>query len=166
MSTALSAPPLQTSLIDPPDNPRAPDAIWGITRVWNDWLLSLTTRIQQSATTLKTVSLTAQAASIATTAIPAGSLSAGLYRVSWYLRVTQAATTSSSLTVTISHTDGGVSASQSGSAATGNTTTTVQSGAFLVLSDQAASISYATTYASVGGTVMQYKLSITLEQVS
>lgn len=166
MPSSLSAPPLQTSLIDPPSDPKSPDAVWAITRVWNQWFLSLTTRIQSSASLLKTVSLTAQSASIATTAIPLGTISAGLYRVAWHARITQAATTSSALTVTISYTNGSVSCSQSGAALTGNTTATVQSGVILLKADQATAVSYATTYVSVGGTPMIYQLDLACELVA
>src|SRR5204863_5568747 len=111
-------------------------------------------------------SLTGQSASISTTAIPMGTIAAGLYRVQWEARITTPGTVSSSLTITISYTDDGVSCSQSGAAITGNTTSTVQSGVILVESDQTVPISYATTYASAGATAMVYKLNVTCELVN
>jgi hypothetical protein len=111
------------------------------------------------------VSVSTQAASIAATPIPSGTLRAGNYRVSYYARVTRAATVSSTLTVTISWTDGGASCSFSGAAMTGNTTTTVQSGSVFLASDASAPILYSTVYGSVGGTTMQYKLIVALELI-
>lgn len=167
MSASLAAPPLTTSLVEPPENPKSPDAAWTITRAWNNWLLSLTTRVQQSATVLISPTvLTGQSASIAPTALALGTIAAGYYRVAWFARVTTAATTSSSLTVTISFTESGIACTRSGTAMTGNTTGTNQGNVELIKADQSTAISYSATYASVGGTVMVYRLSILAELVS
>lgn len=112
------------------------------------------------------VEVTAQEASISTTPLPTEALAPGLYRVSYYARVTRAATSSSSLTVTITWTDGSVACSFSGAALTGNTTGTLQTETLLIEIDQASPVSYATTYATSGATTMQYKLAIVLEAVS
>lgn len=131
------------------------------------WVKYFTNRddaISSTAERLDIVSLTAQSASIGATAIPVGALPAGLYRVTYYARITTAATTNSSLTVTISFTDT-TSPSFAGSAMTGNTTTTVQSNSWTFYNDQSAPITYATTYASTGATAMQYSLRIVLESM-
>ena len=161
----LAAPPLQTSLVQPPSDPRAPDAVWGITRAWNQWLLSLTTRLEGTARNVNSVSVADQEATITATTINLGDVDAGLYRVSWYARITRAATTSSSLTVTIGWVDDSVSQTQSGAAMTGNTTTTNQSGSALIRVDRNSAITYETAYASVGATTMQYRLDVVVEQV-
>lgn len=111
------------------------------------------------------VSLSNQSASIGSTPIPTASLASGLYRVSYAARVSQSATTSSSLTVTISWTASGVTQAQSGAAMTGNTTATFQSHSYLILIDQASPVTYYTTYASVGATPMKYELSVVLESI-
>jgi hypothetical protein len=111
------------------------------------------------------VAVTAQSASIGATDFSGGALGAGYYRLTYYARITQAAGTSSSLTVTFSWTESAVALAVSGAAMTGNTTTTVQSGSVMVLIDDAAPISYSTTYASVGVPVMQYRLSVVIEDV-
>jgi hypothetical protein len=165
MST-LPDPPLQSNWVNPPERPEAPDAVWGLSRAAHDYLLSVTTRVQTSPTLLASTAVTGQTASIGTTALSLGSLAAGYYRVSWFARVTTAATVSSSLIVTISGTDAGVAYPQSGAAMTGNTTSTALSGVVIVKADQATAISYATTYASVGGTAMIYKLSVLVELIS
>jgi hypothetical protein len=108
-----------------------------------------------------------QSASISATDLTDGGVAAGLYRVSYYGAIIQAATTSSSLTVTLSFTHRGTAKSASGAAITGNTISTFQSGELpLIVSDGASPITYATTYASVGGTPMLYDLYVVLERVA
>lgn len=136
-----------------------------ITTAWIQYFTDQGDEVSASAQRFSSVDLTGQAASIGATSMPNIIDSAGQYRITYYTRITQAASTSSSLTVSLSWTDGGVSLSLSGSAITGNTTTTVQSGTLMVHADAATPISYATTYVSVGGTPMQYSLYLTLERV-
>jgi hypothetical protein len=111
------------------------------------------------------VALTGQSASIGATDMSSGGLSAGLYEFAWYARITQAATTSSSLTVTLDWTDGGVSPSFSGAAITGNTVTTFQSETKLIRIDSLSPVRYSTVYSSSGATPMQYALYVTLTEV-
>ena len=133
---------------------------------WLQWLNALRDRLNLASKRLITVSLTTQAASIGATAFGFGAQPAGLFRVSWYARITQAATTSSSLTVTVGNTDAAINCTQSGAAITGNTTATVQGSAVFVRADRSNAPTYATTYSSVGGTPMQYRLDLTCEAVS
>jgi hypothetical protein len=137
-----------------------------VSTYFRQWLLALTARLESCAQLLKAVTLTDKSASIATTAVPLGTLAGGIYRVHWYARVTTPATTSSSLTVTISWTDDAIVCTASGAALTGNTTTTVQSGTVVLEADRSTAISYATAYASVGATAMVYKLDVTVELLS
>jgi len=136
-----------------------------LTPAWERWFTQFVADQDDKPSREKTVSLDAKSASIATTSIPLGALSAGLYRVTVYARITTAATTSSSLQVTVSWTDSGVSCSKSNVAMTGNTTATSDSFSVLVDIDQGTAVSYSTTYASVGGTAMQYKLRVVAERV-
>lgn len=112
------------------------------------------------------VQLTVQDASIGTTPLPTDALAPGLYSVQYYARITTAAGVSSSLTVTISWTDGSVACSLSGAAMTGNTTGTVQTNTYLIKVDQASPISYSTTYASNPAGAMEYSLDIVLQAIS
>jgi hypothetical protein len=137
-----------------------------ITQPWVDYFTDQGQTQTLAPTRQATVELTGQSASIGATDLTGGTFSAGLYRVTYYARVTQAATTSSSLTVTLDWNEGGVTPSFSGAAMTGNTTTTVQSETQLVEIANLSAIRYSTTYASVGFTVMLYKLSVVVEQVS
>jgi len=136
-----------------------------ITSEWYRYLsAALLGRLNAAVYTKKAVTRASTAGALGATALAQGDT--GLYRVSWNVRITQAATTSSSLTVTIAATDGGVAVLQVGPALTGNTITTVQSGTFLVRADAATPITYAVAYASVGATVMRYTISFAIELVS
>ena len=132
-------------------------------RPWVDWLTSLTQQVVAAPERIATTSATGQSVSIPATDLSDGT--AGLYRITYYARITTAAVTTSSLTVTFSWTDGGVVCSLSGAAMTANTTTTVQTGTALVRSDASAPITYATTYASNGAGEMKYQLDVTVEGV-
>ena len=130
-----------------------------------DWLLEQQQRSEDTSERLGSTALTNQSASISATPVPVPSLTAGLYRVSYYARITTAATTSSSLTVTIAWTDGTIAMTQAGAALTGNTTATQQNGTFFIQDDANASITYATTYASNGAGEMKYSLYVVVESV-
>lgn len=130
-----------------------------------EWITALIGDVDASPARVETVSVENQGAAIGTTAIPTPALAAGLYRVSYYARITRAATTSSSLTISIGCTETAVSVTFSGAAMTGNTTATVQSGSVLIRIDASTPISYSTAYASSGGTSMVYRLDVVLEVV-
>jgi len=141
---------------------------------WFEYFLQMQDRAANSAYVIAKEfdTLTDQSAAIAATSLtistPTGlttKLSKGLYRVSTYARITQAASTSSSLTVTLRWTDGTVDCTSSGSALTGNTTATTGSLDLMIRSDADADITYETAYSSSGATAMQYRLDLVLEQV-
>ena len=136
-----------------------------LTNAWTSFLTEMLDALDLAPGRIGSASLTEQGASIGATDLTDGTAGAGVYRLTYYARISRAATTSSTLTVTLAWTDGGVSQSASGSAMTGNTTATHQSGTYLLYSDGASPITYATTYGSVGGTSMQYRLNVTLERV-
>jgi hypothetical protein len=150
-------PPFQSPLVD--RNGRMPST-------WTKFLIAITRRANASPEPLGAVSVTGQAASIAATSVTTPILAAGRYQVAYYARVTTAATTSSSLSVTIRHTDGGVTVDQTSADAIGNTTGTALSGTFIAVVDASTTIRYLTTYASVGGTPMQYRLSMLVHALS
>ena len=112
------------------------------------------------------VTLEDQAASISGRPIVVvGRLQSGIYRVSYYARITQAAGTSSSLTVQFRWTDGGVPQTQTAAALTGNTTATIQQDRLMVRVDRDTSIVVDATYASVGSPSMQFRLNLALERL-
>lgn len=164
---ALPAPPLDTPLNEPDPTGQSRLPPIAINKRWFQWLSNLGIGVDKRAERLSAPKqLTGQAASIGTTGLPLPSVSRGLYRVSYYARITTPASTSSSLEVTLSWTDGSIALSQTFAAITGNTTATSQSGTLFVRSDAAAPLSYATTYSSSGATPMQYRLDITVELVA
>ncbi len=134
------------------------------TQIMRYWLLSLADRIDLTAALLASATVSGSSASIATTNLSIASVLPGLYRLSMAARITQAATTSSSLIVTFEWTQG-VTCTTSSAAITGNTTTTTGTLSVLVRVDQNSAIGYATTYVSAGATPMQYQLDVTCEQV-
>lgn len=136
-----------------------------VTSTWVDWMTTLTTVVSQGPNRLNSTTATAQAASISATDASGGGIGAGSYRVSYYAQITQAATINSSLTVTLTWTYNGVLQTFSGTAITGNTTTTNQSGSLTILA-AGSPVNYSTTYASAGATPMQYALGVTFEQIA
>lgn len=132
---------------------------------WGAWFLAVHNAVDSAALRVgRSVGLTTQSASLAaTTLLPVPAT--GLYRVTYYARITRAATTSSSLTVTVRWTDGGVAMAQAFPAITGNTTATYQAESLLVQADQGTAITVETTYSSTGATTMQYALSARLEAI-
>ena len=121
---------------------------------------------RRESTLKETVALAGQAADVAATTLVVAPPSPPqtLYRVAWYVRVTTAASVSSSVQVTVGWTDGGVVQSTSGAALTGNTTTTQESGSVLVSADAETDVTYAVAYTSVG-TDMAYALSVVVEAI-
>lgn len=137
-----------------------------MTRPWVAWLTDLVQKVNNDPTVVSSVSVTAKSASISATTFPREISASGLYRIGYFARITTAATTSSSLTVTIGGVSGGVTCSVSGSAITGNTTATVQAGNIYFQSDVSTNLTYATTYVSSGGTAMVYSVWMTVERVT
>jgi len=135
-----------------------------VTQAMRYWLLSMADRINGSPSIIATTSLTVQSASIAPTSFGILQVQPGVYRLSMAARISRAATTSSSLTVTFGWTST-VACTTSSAAITGNSTSTTGSLTYLVRVDDATAITYATTYVSVGGVTMQYQLDVTCEQV-
>ena len=136
-----------------------------VTQAMRYWLLSLADRINGSPSIVATVTASTQAASIGTTSFAILQVQPGVYRLSMAARISRAATTSSSLTVTFGWT-ATVACTTSSAAITGNTTATTGSLTYLVRVDEATAITYATTYVSVGAVTMQYSLDVLCEQVA
>lgn len=158
--------PNPNALPTPPYRSPLADRQTGMVEIaWATWFDNLRLRLEKAASSLKSVSVSTQGAAILDTPIPLASLPAGLFRISYYIRVTRAATVSSSVQVTISWTDRLVACSVSGTALTGNTTATLESQTVMVRVDQATPVSYAVAYASAGATSAQYSLDLVIEQV-
>lgn len=87
------------------------------------------------------------------------------YRVSTYLRITTPGTVSSSATLTLTWTDGGVVCTKTFAAVTGNTTATTDTQTITVHADGGTNLSYAVAYASVGATSMIFRIDLVAEQI-
>lgn len=144
-----------------------------ITRVWLDYFVgpapgsafALAQGIQAAVTLpVAPTRLTGQVATIPSTPFPLGTNPGGLFRLSFYARITTPGSVSSSLTVSFSWTDGAVACSVSSAAMTGNTTGSTLSGSTLIQSDASSPIDFSALYASVG-TPMAFSLAVMLETV-
>jgi hypothetical protein len=153
----LAPPPLRSQLVDKAGL---------MTREFNTWLRGLTSALNNTATlSTAPIVLTGLSASLATSiALPAAP--AGVYRLSYLVRVRTPATVSSSIAVILQWKANGVTQTLSQPALTSNTTTSIQSTSILAVVDGGSVITYSTVYASSGGTVMQYDLTVTVEALS
>ena len=162
----IASPPSADSLLELDDTRRDQREPRYMARSWLLWLQDvLVTRVQTAPELRTAVVLTAQNAAIGATPIPLASVNAGRFRISFFARVTTPDGVSSSLTITLGFTDGGVACTQSGAAITGNAVTTTQSGSIMVQSDANAPLTYAVSYASNTPGAMVYRLSLVCESL-
>ena len=137
-----------------------------ITRSWRNYLFAVQTVTETSAQVLPAVTLNAQHAAIASTPVPTSALTAGYYRVSVYAVITTAATTSSSLTLSVRWTDaGGLLCQQLLPALTTNVVGAVSTLTFPIHIDSTSPISYAVAYASNVAGQMTYNFGILVESL-
>ena len=153
--------------VPPPGGPLVQPTTGAASRYWVQWW----TDLRQMATdsprvVVSPVSLTGQGSSIATTNISPGQVAAGLYRLSYYARVTGAAFVSSSLVTTLGWTDHGQALTVSGPGLTANDVTIPETLTVMAYLDALTPITYETSYASVGAVTMVYELYVTLESVA
>lgn len=137
---------------------------------WYLWLYDLWSRVKSSVQVVGTpFTRSAQVAALVTTTIFAVTQS-GAYRVGYWLEVTQLATTSYALAVTLGWRDNGVSKSQtfaSLSGAPGTLATGVQTDQLpLIRCDGGTVITMAVSYASVGATVCVWRAEADVELVN
>lgn len=134
---------------------------------WYRWLSKLVGLSANSATILgSTVSLTNQHASIGLTGIPLPTLANGLYRVTYYARLTTNDGVSSSLAVTIGYTDKAVTCTIAPRVTlTADAVTAGLTDSVMVRIDQSSQLSYKTTYASNTPNKAIYDLVIIVEQI-
>lgn len=115
---------------------------------------------------VKTTSVPAGTSAAVTTATAYQTTRPGLFRVSYIIRVTRPATTSSALQVTIGWVSGGVAQTKAGASLTGNLITTYETDSFIVRADGLTDVTYAVSYGSVGGTTLQYQADVVVEALS
>lgn len=134
------------------------------TKYFRQWLQAVTDQVAKGATIVKTLSLLAQSAAIATETLFQTS-GTGVFRITYYLRITTPATVSSSVTLTFGWLESTVAVTAAFAAVVGNSPTTVQSGSLLVRADATSNLTLAAAYASVGATPMAFRIDIVVEQV-
>lgn len=127
---------------------------------WPTWLTRLVAAVNAAPGVIVTSTLTGQTAAIPLMALATGTVTGGAYQIQAYLQVTQAATTSSSATLTLGWTTNGIAQTSTAAPVTGNTPATSQTTSLFVLADQGSVFSYAVAYASVGATPLQYSLTL------
>ena len=133
---------------------------------WRRWLSGLTAVVDATPSRKASVALTAQGAAIATTALPIGSVTPGVWAIYTSLRVTRAGTVSLVVRLTITWTEGGVTQTEQGTSLNGNLTTTREGRLFLVRPDNATAVSYSVSYTDGGGAVSgQYSLDLVAVQL-
>lgn len=130
---------------------------------WLNWFSGLVAQLDTTGQRLRAIALPDQSAAIANTPIPVGSLAGGLYRLTWFARITTPGTVSSSFELFVDFTDGGIACEVRGGALATNTIDSVKSGVLVVRSDPGSPISYSTAYSTSGATPMEYSLSLSLE---
>jgi len=118
----------------------------------------------QLAPSVAVFSKVAQTAALPTTTLFT-TLQAGLYRVSWYLRVTGPDGVSSAVQVTIGWTET-LPLTRAGANVTGDTITSLDTGSVLLQVDAPTNLTIATSYASNTPNQMVYEVFASVEQLA
>lgn len=135
-----------------------------LTDIWRRWFGRIPSVLTSIPNVLSAVSVSTQAASIGATNFRNIDPGSGLYRLTYHVRISRAATTSSSLQVHFSWTEGGVAQTFNGVTITANVTTASQTESLMIRNDDGTAANYSTTYASSPAGEMQYSLDVTLEK--
>jgi hypothetical protein len=146
--------------------PKEQDPLEGkVTQPWVDYFTSVNDELNASPTRAYGVSLTEQSAAIGSTDITDGFNPTGVYRLSYFAHITTVDGVSSSLTITLDWTTGGIPLAFSGAAIASDSTSAFQTDSLLIKADGLAPVRYATTYASNTPNAMHYELVVILEAI-
>lgn len=133
---------------------------------WYRWLSLFVARTLSGVLLVaKTIHRTGLASSLGATTVYTPTMAGVLVRMSFRARITTAAAVSSSLTVTINWTEGGVAQSHAFAAMTGNTTATTGGDSWTIRPDPVP-VTYTTIYASNPGGTMVYDLDVAAEALT
>lgn len=149
--------------------PEVKGSNWTMHDTWLRWIRTLVATINGTTQRIgSVVSVTDQSVAIPLTvfAVAEPGLTRGMYRVSMYSRITQAAGMSSSLDLTVEWVDGGVTCSYTTPSEIGNLTDGVVTVNQLIHADAGSDIRYAVGYASAGVPSMEYSLAVVVEDVA
>lgn len=157
MSAPLDGPPYKSVVVD---------TARILSGDWTRWFQLFWARVSSAVQFVgKTVALSDQSAAIATTTLQTVT-QGGLYRVSWYARVTVADGVSSSLQITLTWREGSHTSTKTFTALTGDTTSTFDGAVFPMYADSGTVITYAAAYASNTAQKMRYRLAVGTEFVN
>ena len=160
-SPQISPPPLADPWVDQDGIP---------TRDITDWYLTvLLPAIAQSPSVSSATTTPFEESAtdaIATTPIPLGTLSAGLYRVSVFIRITSPDGVSSSVAPVVSFASDAVTCAITGDALTSDAIDAPGTWSFFIVVDAPGPISIATTYASNTPNAMAYDITVGVERVN
>jgi hypothetical protein len=129
------------------------------------FLQALVDRVNRTPDAQPARTWTAQVASLATTTLLTAPRT-GVYRLSLHWRITQAASVSSSLIVTRTWVEGGVTVTRASAAIVANLVGTQANAVDVASADKDTVITVATTYASAGSPVMAYGLVAVVEALA
>lgn len=138
---------------------------WTLTDKWFDWLLQLSTIVLQGRRRLVTVVENDLAAAVGATVLISGK-NQGRYCVTVWLRVQQAATTSSALSVSIGATDNLQAYQLTTTPIVNGGPSSAWSQSFMVENDESVAVTWAFNYASVGGTPAIGRVRIVVESMN
>lgn len=163
--------PFLTPKVSPPafSDPMVEASRYPTTEFYNWILITLLPALEQvpsvAGGSVPVLSETGQNAAYALTPLPLGSINAGVYRVSVYIRVTTPDGAASSVQPYVSFLDDGVSCTITGAALTANAINVPTGQTFVVNVDQPGPISFGTNYSSTTPNQMVYKAVVTVERV-
>lgn len=131
---------------------------------WRRWFLRLRQAIDNAPVAVPVPPQLNQTASLPTTSMDGGALSAGLYSIAWYLAIVTTAG-GTTVQVTIAWVDLGQAKSYTAGTLDGSVANNVQANErLLIYSDAASPITYAVTYAGAAG--MTYNFRPVLQSVA
>ena len=136
-----------------------------LTEPWERWFDQLQIILEASAVRVASVNLTAQGASIAPTDLTDGGLDEGLYRVSYYARISTPGPVGSTLTISFTWTDGGLTQTFTGAPIPGITTSNYGSETQLIHVDALSPVQYFAEVSVGAAPPLEYNLYFTLEEV-
>lgn len=148
-------------LLDANGKPR-----WIMGRIWINYIRTLISLLNVAPGVVAQAFAYTQSAAVPSTPIPGPALTAGFYRVSYFLRCVQAAGVSSAFQVTFSFLQGAVPLTKVGTNVNGNTTASFDQGTFFFKIDSPGPLSYAVSYASVGAPVAQFNVDVIVEAIN
>lgn len=146
-----------------PEYRNRPDPQEGqVTKVWADYFAHQVDLGEKFPGRVANVELMGQTDAKGSTDMTGGTLTTGLYRVSYYMPVVTAGGLGDTIQLTIDWQDGGVTRTRTGASVDGTSTASYDSDVFLIRSDAGAPVRYSTVF---GAGPVGYDLHITLEEV-